>query len=162
MMLSLPGGGSRVRIVTTTHIRRPPQQVFEFVTTPANWPLWHPSSVKVSGAVDHPLQPGEPVTEEYVVAGHPGTAVWTVRECSAPHHWLLDGVATNGNRGTITYTLRQHDDGTAFERALSVVWLQTELPEQALEGIRRQIEAESTEALRRLKVLLEEEADDGA
>ena len=96
------------------------------------------------------------------LAGHPGTAVWTVRECSAPHHWLLDGVATNGNRGTITYTLRQHDDGTAFERALSVVWLQTELPEQALEGIRRQIEAESTEALRRLKVLLEEEADDGA
>ena len=105
-----------MRIVTTTHIRRPPQRVFEFVTTPANWPLWHPSSVKVTGAVDHPLQPGEQVTEEFVVAGQSGKAVWTVRECSAPHHWLIDGVAENGNRATITYTLRPQDGGTSFER----------------------------------------------
>jgi uncharacterized protein YndB with AHSA1/START domain len=146
-----------VRIVTTTHIRRPPQQVFEFVTTPANWPLWHPSSVAVRGAVDHSLQAGEQVTEDYVVAGQPGTAIWTVRESSAPHHWLLDGVAANGNRATITYTVQPHDEGTAFERVLALTWLQTALPEPALEELRRQVEAESAEALGRLKVLLEKE-----
>src|SRR5438094_7992664 len=152
------GGGSRVRFVTTTLIRRPAERVFAFLTPPANWPLWHPSSVKVTGPVDHPLQPGEQVTEEFVVAGQSGKAVWTVRECSAPHLWLIDGVAENGNRATITYTLRPHDGGTAFERVLVLTRLQTEPPEEALEGFRRQVEAESTEALRRLKSLLEEES----
>jgi uncharacterized protein YndB with AHSA1/START domain len=145
-----------VRFVTTTLIRRPVERVFDFLTTPANWLLWHPSSLKVTGAVDHPLQPGEQVTEEFVVAGQFGTAVWTVRECSAPHHWLIDGVAANGNRATITYTLRQHDKDTAFERVMVLTRLQTEPPEEALEGFRRQVDAECIEALRRLKVLLEE------
>ena len=147
-----------MRFVTTTLIRRPAEEVFAFLTTPAHWPRWHPASVKVTGAVDHPLLPGEQVTEEYVVAGQPGSAVWTVRERSAPHHWVLDGVGENGNRATITYTLRPYDSGTAFERVMVLTRAQTELPEEVLEGFRRQVDAESTEALRRLKVLLEEES----
>lgn len=30
------------RIYTTIHIRRPVEQVFDYVTAPANWPKWHP------------------------------------------------------------------------------------------------------------------------
>src|SRR6478735_4251189 len=47
------------RIVSVTQIDRPAGVVFDYVTTPAHWPTWHPSSLAVSGAVDHPLDPGE-------------------------------------------------------------------------------------------------------
>jgi uncharacterized protein YndB with AHSA1/START domain len=64
-----------MRIVTTVHINLPPEQVFDFVTTPGQWPLWHPFSLKVSGEVDHPLDVGEQATEEFRVAGINGSAV---------------------------------------------------------------------------------------
>ena len=38
-----------MRIVTTAHLRRPIEEVFDFLTTPANWPRWHPSSLSVTG-----------------------------------------------------------------------------------------------------------------
>src|SRR4051812_35507286 len=43
-----------MHILTTTHLRGPIEEVFDFLTTPANWPRWHPSSLKVTGAADHP------------------------------------------------------------------------------------------------------------
>jgi len=43
------------RIANEIVIARPPQQVYDYVTTPANWPRWHPSSLAVRGATDHPL-----------------------------------------------------------------------------------------------------------
>lgn len=46
------------RIHTSVLIRRPSAEVFDYVTTPANWPRWHPSSLAVSGATDHPLRVG--------------------------------------------------------------------------------------------------------
>jgi uncharacterized protein YndB with AHSA1/START domain len=67
------------RIDKTIHIRKPVEQVFEFVTTPVNWPRWHPSSLAVSGAMDHSLEVGEQVTEEFLVAGRRGRVVWRVR-----------------------------------------------------------------------------------
>lgn len=143
-----------MRIVTTAHLRRPIEEVFAFLTTPANWPRWHPSSLGVTGAADHPLAVGEEVTEQFRVAGQYGTAVWTVRERQAPHRWVIDGVAENGNQATITYTLTAQNGGTAFERELLFTRLPP-APPDGVEQLRRQIEAESAEALRRLKVVLE-------
>ena len=56
------------RIVTVAQIQRPATVVFDYVTTPAHWPTWHPSSLGVSGAVDHSLDIGEQATEEFRVA----------------------------------------------------------------------------------------------
>ncbi len=63
------------RIYTTIRVEEPPERLFEYVTTPGNWPAWHPSSLGVSGATDHSLEPGETVTEEYTVAGRRGRVI---------------------------------------------------------------------------------------
>ncbi|MCZ7574518.1 MAG: SRPBCC family protein [Ardenticatenaceae bacterium] len=92
------------RIVTSALIHKPIEQVFDYVTTPGNWPQWHPSSLAVSGAAQHSLEPGEQVTEEFRVAGRRGRVVWTAREREAPRRWVIDG-QIEGRRGggTITY-----------------------------------------------------------
>ena len=102
------------RICNSIQIRQPIEQVFDFITTPANWPQWHPASVSVGGNADHSLLPGEVVTENISVAGHHGQVTWLVRERSAPHRWVIDGTGKDGGRATITYTLTPHPAGTKF------------------------------------------------
>ena len=145
-----------MRIDTTVHINKAMEEVYDFLTTPGNWPRWHPSSLGVRGAVDHSLDAGEQVTEEYRVAGQNGTAVWTVRERAAPVRWVIDGVAENGSAATITYTLTGDAHGTQFHRELVVTKLPTAGAQVDREAFRRAVEAESAEALRRLKQVLEE------
>ena len=60
------------RICNSIQIRQPIEQVFDFITTPGNWPQWHPASVSVGGNVDHSLLPGEAIMENISVAGHRG------------------------------------------------------------------------------------------
>ena len=143
------------RIYTTIHICKPIQPVFDYVTTPANWPRWHPSSLAVSGTTDHSLEIGERVTEEFLVAGRRGTAVWTVRECEAPHRWVIEGQAEGGGGATISYTLTPDADGTRFERELIYAMPNPLLTLLNRLILRRRVEAESAEALRRLKEVLE-------
>ena len=66
-------------IVVSVDIQRPIGVVFDFVTTPANWPAWHPASRAVRGAADYPLLAGEQVTEEFVAAGKQESCVWHVK-----------------------------------------------------------------------------------
>ena len=143
------------RIDTTIQIRRPIEQVFDYVTTPANWPKWHPSSLSVSGAIDHSLEVGEQVTEEFIVAGRRGRVVWKVRERIAPRRWVIEGQIEKGGGGTITYSLAPLHDGTKFEREF--VYTMPNMLTEALDWlfIRRRIETESVEALRRLKEVVE-------
>src|SRR5687768_15658043 len=94
------------RIYTTIHIERPVEQVFEFVTTPANWPQWHPSSLGVSAGADHSLQVGERVVEEFLVAGRRGRVIWTVKEREEPRRWVIGGeIVGRNNGGVISYQL---------------------------------------------------------
>ena len=79
------------RICNSIQIRQPIEQVFDFITTPANWPQWHPASMSVGGNAEHSLLPGEEVTENISVAGHRGQVTWLVRERSKPHRWIIDG-----------------------------------------------------------------------
>jgi uncharacterized protein YndB with AHSA1/START domain len=145
-------------IYKTIRINAPIEQVFDYVTTPGNWPEWHPSSLGVSGATGHSLELGEKVTEEYRVAGRRGRVVWTVRERVAPRRWVIDGQVEGGGGGKITYTLTPHEDGTNFEREL--VYTMPNLLLAMLDRLvlRRRVEAESAEALRRLKDVLERRA----
>ncbi len=143
-------------IYTTIQIQTPIERVFDYVTTPGNWPRWHPSSLGVSGATDHSLEPGEQVTEEFRVAGRRGRVVWTVLEREAPRRWVIEGQVEGGGGGTITYTLAPHNSGTTFEREFVY-----DMPNPLLALLdrlllRRRVEAESAEALRRLKEVLEE------
>jgi uncharacterized protein YndB with AHSA1/START domain len=145
------------RIHTTIRIDEPVERVFEYATTPGNWPEWHPSSLGVSGARDHSLEPGEQVTEEFLVAGRRGRVMWTVREREAPRRWVIDGEVEGGGGGTITYTITPSADGTTFER--DFVYSMPNRFLALLDGLvlHRRVEAESTEALRQLKQALEKE-----
>jgi uncharacterized protein YndB with AHSA1/START domain len=143
------------RIFTSIVIRKPIDEVFDFATTPGNWPQWHPSSISIKGAIDHSLNPGEQVTEEFIVAGKRGSVVWTTLEKEAPERLVIEGKVGNSGGGTITYTLTPHPDGTKFEREFNyyfnnpLVYLLNRL------FIRRRIEAESQKALQQLKSAVE-------
>jgi uncharacterized protein YndB with AHSA1/START domain len=143
------------RICNSIQIRQPIGRVFDFITTPANWPQWHPASVSVSGNADHSLLPGEEVTEDISVAGRRGQVTWLVRERSAPHRWVIDGKGEDGGGATITYTLTPHLAGTNFERELVYTMPSILLAVLDFLIIRSRMKADSVEALQRLKRLLE-------
>ena len=143
-------------IYTTIQLQTPIERAFDYVTTPGNWPRWHPSSLGVSGATDHSLEPGEQVTEEFRVAGRRGRVVWTVREREAPRRWVIEGQVEGDGGGTITYTLAPHNGGTTFEREFVYDMANPLLALLDRLLLRRRVEAESAEALRRLKDVLEE------
>ncbi|MES2257555.1 MAG: SRPBCC family protein [Pseudomonadota bacterium] len=144
------------RIHNAVQIERAPADVFNYVTTPANWPRWHPSSLAVQGDAGHPLALGEQVTEDFLVAGHRGRVTWTVAERAAPTAWSIDGKISGGGAGRVSYRLAASGAGTAFEREFVyqrpnlLFWLADEA------SLRGQVEAESAEALRRLKAVLEQ------
>src|SRR3712207_514659 len=106
------------RIVTTVRITRPIATVFDYVTTPANWPHWHPASRAVSASADHPLELGEEVVEEFVAAGRRGSVVWRVTARDAPHLWTIVAAHEEGS-ATLTYRLSADGDGTLFKRELA-------------------------------------------
>ncbi|BCF91140.1 SRPBCC family protein [Paraburkholderia largidicola] len=146
------------RIVTVMPIERDNTAVFDYVTTPAHWPAWHPSSLSVSGATDHSLGIGEQTTEEFRVAGRRGEVVWTVVERKRPEKWTIDGTIAGRPAGTVSYALTSNTngkDGTQFERTFTyrspTLWFA--LLNAAL--LRAKIQAESDEAVERLKDVLE-------
>ena len=143
-------------IVTNAVIRRPMAQVFDYVTTPQHWLVWHPSSLGLSGATDHSLQVGEEVTEAFRVAGRKGSVTWKVIAREAPTRWAISGRVSGGGHGTITYTLSPVADGTAFRREFVYTmpnWF-ADLLDRLF--VRRRIETESAEAVARLSRALEQ------
>jgi len=61
------------RIYASIQISARVEAVFDYATTPANAPKWHPTSLGVSGEIDHSVEKGERFTEELrVFAGAAG------------------------------------------------------------------------------------------
>jgi uncharacterized protein YndB with AHSA1/START domain len=153
----LPAPAEPVRIHNEAVIARAPQEVFDFVTTPGKWPKRHPASLGVSGATDHPLQLGERVTEDIVVAGRRGRAVWTVTERMVPQRWQIEGQGEESGRAWITYTLTPQANGTGFERDMR--YRMPNLLAAMLDPLltRGKIAEESSVAVRQLQQALEKE-----
>jgi uncharacterized protein YndB with AHSA1/START domain len=143
------------RIVESVLINAPIEHVYAYVTTPANWPKWHPASRSVSPGADHSLEVGEQVSEDFETAGRRGRAVWTVREREPPHRWVVHGSGETGGDVVITYRFTAEQGGTRFERELTYRMPNLTLVLLDFLRIRRRMAAESAEALRRLKLLLE-------
>jgi hypothetical protein len=118
------------RIYTSAMIACPIETLYNYVTTPAHWLEWHPSSLGVSDGADHSLLVGER---------------------AAPIRWVIQGAIKNSRGGgTITYTLSQRPDSVFFEREFiypAIGPLIVVLDALVL----RRIQAESEEATRRLK-----------
>jgi hypothetical protein len=79
-----------------------------------------------------------------------------VRERQTPRRWVIDGqIVGNHHEGTIAYTLTPQNDGTFFEREFTYTFTNPFLALLDRLILRGRIEAESAEALRRLKQVLE-------
>ena len=145
-------GGAQVE--TEIEIRRPPPEVFAYVTTPALWSTWHPATVAVRDVPQRPLTTGETAVEVISVAGRRGEATWTVRACTPPRSWEI---VTDNAQGSarIVYRLTPVAGGTRFHRTLyfrSKRW-----PWRALDStlMRWVLVRQSARALANLKAVLE-------
>ena len=107
-------------VVSTVRIHRDIADVFDFFTTPANWPRWHPASISVAGATDHSLALGEEVSEEIRAGGGKVHAVWRVTARDAPQLWRFEGSPAGDARVTITYRLRTEGGDTCSNARCSV------------------------------------------
>jgi len=143
------------RIVNEIVIDRPVADVFEYVSTPAHWLVWHPSSLGLHGATDHSLHVGEEVTEQFRVAGRKGSITWYVVERVPPTRWAIAGRVAGGGEGTITYSLSRCGRATAFQRAFAYTMPNAFAALLDRLFVRRRIEAESSRAVELLKKALE-------
>lgn len=153
--LPWPDALAATHIVDSADIAAPPERVFAYVTTPANWPRWHPQSRAVSGVVDRTPQPGEKTIEDFEIAGRKGRATWVSVAVDPPRRWEFQGRGEGGGGARIVYSLAPTAEGTRFERAL--VYRGPNLAfviVNALE-LRAVMETDSAEALRRLKRTIE-------
>ena len=148
-----PGPGA-IRIVTSARIARAQRDVFDYVTTPALWPAWHPATVAVREVPERPLGRGETVIETIAVAGRRSDALWTVIDCAPPARWEI---ATNAPEGSarIVYRVEAAEGGTLFERTLE--FRSARLPWRWLDStlLRWVLVRQSARALANLRTVLE-------
>lgn len=146
--------GAGVRIETEIDIDRPPQVVFDYVTTPALWHTWHPATVEVREAPNRPLTTGETALELIAVGGRRDQARWRVLACVAPRHWEI-GTDTDNGAAHITYEITSRGGGSRFHRTLE--FRSKRWPWRALDSTltRWLLVRQSARALRQLKAVLE-------
>jgi uncharacterized protein YndB with AHSA1/START domain len=148
------------RIANSILVHRPIAAVFDTATTARYWARWHPATRTVEGAVDHPLQLGEHVTERAHIVGPARIFVWTCVERDAPHRLVLEAPGTPGDP-RIVYTVDQRGDEVLFTRTLTYT---VPLPLGGLvdtwylAGVMKQ---QSVQAIINLKALLEAEIPEG-
>ncbi len=144
------------RVANAIDIAAPPERVYDYVTTPAHWPRWHPSSLAVEGAAaSHSMTLDERVTEEFSVAGRHGRAEWRVIERDAPRLWAIEGSIAGRRAGVVRYRVAPTPRGARFEREFEYV-IPTALfwvLEPVL--IRPRIADESARAVAQLRAVLE-------
>jgi uncharacterized protein YndB with AHSA1/START domain len=143
-----------VRVESEIMIDRPPQLVFEYVTTPAHWHTWHPATVQVRGVPNRPLTVGETMIETIVVAGRRDEAQWTVQACSPPQLWEIATDTDNG-AARIVYRITATNMGCRFHRTLE--FRSKRWPWRALDSTltRWILEQQSSRALGNLKQVIE-------
>lgn len=146
------------RIYNSIVVARTAKSVFDYATTPARWPEWHPSSLKIYGDAAHSLNRGETFEEDVRAGGRNGHLVWRIVERQPHRLWTAQAHVDNGASLTLTYQVSPDGDGALFERTLSY-----KLPNVFLRILnklilRRRIERESAESLARLKTVLESKA----
>ena len=107
------------QVTNAIFIPRPAVAVFDLATTARYWPRWHASSLRVSGAVDHPVEVGERIIDEVRVAGRTGVVEWTCVERDRPRRIVMVSAGTQGEQARLLYTLAERDGGTVLTRILT-------------------------------------------
>ena len=117
------------RKITTATIARPLPEVFDWVTTPAYWPLFWPVTLAVDVAEPwRPFRIGDHCREHIEILAWRGHVDWTVDLVERPHRCVLTAVSSGDtvmsklgghNTGRIEYTLSGDDRTTEFQRDMT-------------------------------------------
>jgi hypothetical protein len=144
------------RTSNSVFINRPILAVFEFATTPANWPRYHPNSLGVSGVTARPVRVGDVTREHARLMGRDGEGDWKVIGHDGPHQvmWTIDNP---GFKATLTYAFERQDGGTQFTRILA--YQTPELPEAAQAAFERFMAEESEKAVQNMKRVMESDGN---
>jgi hypothetical protein len=147
------------RLLHTIRIAADIHAVFDYVSTPAFWPDWHPSSLRLFGDVARCLGAGDHFEEDVRAGGRTARLHWQVVAAEAPRVWTATAVADNGVELELDYRMQSDAQGVMFEREL-----QYQVPGWWLKllnrlVLRRRIDAESAHSLRQLKSVLEQSKD---
>lgn len=147
------------RITSSIQIRREPAAVFDFFTTPANAPRWHPASVSVAGAVNHQAKLGETFSEDLVgAAGVRGRAEWQVVAHEAPHLWRIElRSASVPMEASVALRFHAEQGATMVERDVQYHYRSPWFRLLDALLLRRSNKRDGDEGLRQAKRLLEKE-----
>lgn len=144
-------------VENTVLVGRPRPAVFDAATTARYWPQWHPATRGVEGAINHPVQLGEAITEYVNIAGREGVAHWTCVEYQRPDRLVLDATGEGGTTARITYTFAGQDGGTAFTRAMTYDFAGLPAGSPQAAALDQVMQTQSQVALDNLKALIEAE-----
>lgn len=106
----------------TIKINGPIEKVFNYKTTIAFWPDYHPLSVKVEPFFSGPAQLGTKFTEVVKVLFIKQKFHWQVSKFSAPNLFQIVGSVNGffGGNATITYSLKENNSVTTFTRTFEI------------------------------------------
>jgi hypothetical protein len=145
-------------------IRAPAAEVFNFATTPRNWPLFWRLTVGVTGDVETPLAVGATCTEHVKVAFWNGFFLWHGDVQTAPRSFSMTatsrgggplGWLTSGIPVRITYALSEADGTTHFRREMTYTQSHPLLELTDRLFMRRMITNQIAEAMQKMKSILE-------
>ncbi len=115
-----------VTIVSSITIQKPIAEIFDYVTTIANWGIMHPAMAKeLVNPPDHPTRAGETFVELFIRGRLKSEILWTVKECIPPTHWKAEAVAAKRSKifdlGVMifTYQLAEMNGETRVELTYS-------------------------------------------
>lgn len=147
-------GGFLYRIDNEIELALPPVDVYDFVTTPALWSLWHPATVAVFDTPERPLLYGETAFETIRVGRQRINAEWMVIACEVGQLWSI-ATDTPLGEARITYRFARSDRGCRFVRTLS--YRSRHAPQRWFDNtlVRWRLKRQSAQALRNLKQVLE-------
>ena len=115
----MASSGRKTEVVSQTRIARDPEDVYRFVTTPANWVGTHPVTLAVEGAGGGSEGLGASWTE-LIKSPLLGRVVarWEVTEANPPHSWTIrtENFARTGTTIIINYKFVADNQGTLFQR----------------------------------------------
>ena len=134
-------------------IHKPIVTVFNYATTPGNWPKYHPNSLGVSGVTDRSVLVGDVTREHAMLMGREGEGDWRVVGRDAPHmvQWTINNP---GFKATLLYSFECKSGGTQFTRILS--YQTPDLPDAVKTKFEQFMADESEKAVQNLKRVLED------
>ncbi|CAN5605978.1 hypothetical protein BH10CHL1_BH10CHL1_03340 [soil metagenome] len=151
-MVSVNKGGFIVQVINTVQIAGLLEAVFDLVTTTRFWPQWHPATIGVGGVTERPFQLGDKIRERAHIGAHTYEGNLTVTEHTRPAHAVLLG---ENRRIQISYSFQQVGDQVAYSRTLAYYPEDFAASTPDPEQLATLMDAQSQQALQKVKTLVE-------